>query len=783
MNDINKNFDLNSNNSSNNEISNSVNISTLIQRLKTNQGTRDSEIDEERIKEKINVYLISKQYNDAIRFIEIKEKIIDDNANNYLFFDIKIKCYYKIINSYLSTYKYKNKIIEYLPSMRVSIVLEKMFSKLIKYFKDIILIINLDNCNESFKEKLIQNYCEGLYLIAKFHKIKSQPQDATAYLSISHSMLKIYIDKCKDPYTFQIYEKILILLISLLIDDNSFYSAMELSIFCLRLCIKELFLRNKSEKGIKIKSLPYIIKHTYIEIFQNITLCLFLMGICYEHLGDLIKAIDSYKQSSWFISKFYFKDNTKLFQIIQGTFIIASKFYEFNIEKMKNKVFEIDKIEKENKKKQKDNKRLKELNKISYGMIYDLEKNPKIAKFLNNEIQINKSGNPITISSHNFNSLSKTEKEKENYPSQATINMIDNIVLYNDLLSEDYQKFIQNIKDINFNNIDKNLLEKLERYNRNLIIDKKKNIVKTQEENINIKKQSSPPHFYKIISSFNDKKITSRYKEHKDFYFKKKKKIDNKSDKSISNSSLTTRVLSATKGKYNIFEKNENRKDKENITQRDKNKLFYKAYFSKKVERYPLSNSYLFNRSYQRKKKILEKKNNREIKFQKDILFLKKIESKILNDIENEDDSTVRGINQANFSFNLIKEKIYKKFRKPKILFESSSANKIDLIEKMNNEKYKIKNSLIAGLNPKKIEKIKFLDKNIIVMRNKQLSKLLYNNSSNSNKNNHIEREIDNDFDENIKKVSKVNESVISSLDKEINNYIKKEKFILDLKK
>ena len=101
----------------------------------------------------------------------------------------------------------------------------------------------------------------------------------------------------------------------------------------------------------------------------------------------------------------------------------------------------------------------------------------------------------------------------------------------------------------------------------------------------------------------------------------------------------------------------------------------------------------------------------------------------------------------------------------------------------MNNEKYKIKNSLIAGLNPKKIEKIKFLDKNIIVMRNKQLSKLLYNNSSNSNKNNNIEREIDNDFDENIKKVSKVNESVISSLDKEINNYIKKEKFILDLKK
>ena len=783
MNDFNKNVDKNTMNTSNYDFSNSNNISTLIQRLKTNQGTKDSEFDDDKIKEKLNLYLIGKQYKDAIRFIEVKEKIIDDNSNNYLFFDIKIKCFYKLINSYLSTYKYRNKLIEYLPSMKVSITLEKMFSKLIKYFKDIIPLINLEICNESLKEKLIQNYCEGLYLIAKFHKIKSQPQDATAYLSISHAMLKTYIDKCKDPYTFQIYEKILILLISLLIDDNSFFSAKEYSIFCLRLCIKELFLRNKSEKGIKIKYLPYIIKQNYKEIFQNITLCLFLMGICYEHLGDLVKAIDSYRQSSWFISKFYLNDNTKLFQIIQGTYLIASKFYDFIIEKKRNKDAEIEIIEKENKKKQKDNKKLKELNKISYGMIYDLDKNPKITKFLNNEIQFNKSGNPITVSSYNFNVLSKTEKEKENYPSQATINMIDNVVLYNDLLSKDYQQFIHKINDINFNHIDKDLLDKLERYNRDLIIDKKKKIVKTQVENIHIKNNSSPQ-FYKIVSPFYEKKSLNRYKEHKDFYLKKKKKNENRSYKSISNSTLTTRVLSATKINNNIFEKIENRNDKENNSQKGKNKLFYRAFFSKKVERYPLSNSFLFNRSYQKKRKILEKTNNREIRFQKDILFLKKIESKILKDVENEDDSTVRGINQANFSFNLIKEQIYKKVKKPKILFQSSSMSRIDLIEKMNHEKYKIRNSLIAGLNPKQIEKMKSLDKNIIIMRNKQLSKMLYNNSSNSNKmNNHSEREIDNDFDENIKKISKVNESVISSLDKDINNFIKKEKFIHDLKK
>ena len=46
------------------------------QRLKTNQGTKESELDEEFILEKINLYLISKQYKEAIKFIELKYKLI-----------------------------------------------------------------------------------------------------------------------------------------------------------------------------------------------------------------------------------------------------------------------------------------------------------------------------------------------------------------------------------------------------------------------------------------------------------------------------------------------------------------------------------------------------------------------------------------------------------------------------------------------------------------------------------------------------------------------------------
>ena len=264
MNEYNKNSEQNLDTTFNYEFTNSVNASVLAQRLKTNQGTKDSEFDEEFILEKINLYLFSKQYKEAIKFIELKEKTLDDQPFNYLFFDIKIKCYYKIINEKLSTYKYRNKMILYSPEMKNSIILEKIFQKITIFFKDIIQMFLLEECNEGLKEKLLQNYCEGLYLLAKFHKIKNQPQDSTAYLSLSHSMLKTYIEKSKDPYTYHIYQKILILLISLLIEDNSYYTAIDLNTLCLKLCIKELFIRNNSDKGINLTNLPYLIKHNYI---------------------------------------------------------------------------------------------------------------------------------------------------------------------------------------------------------------------------------------------------------------------------------------------------------------------------------------------------------------------------------------------------------------------------------------------------------------------------------------------------------------------------------------
>ena len=174
MNEINKNKESNFESTLNYEFTNSLSGSNLAQKLKSNQGTKESELEEEFAMEKLNLYLMSKQYKEAIKFIEKKGKGVDDNLYNYLLFDIKIKCFFKIIKNKLSTYKYRDKTILYSPDMKTSIILEKMYQKMIIYFKEIIDLLYIEECNEQLKEKLLQNYCEGLYLLAKFHKIKNK---------------------------------------------------------------------------------------------------------------------------------------------------------------------------------------------------------------------------------------------------------------------------------------------------------------------------------------------------------------------------------------------------------------------------------------------------------------------------------------------------------------------------------------------------------------------------------------------------------------------------------
>jgi hypothetical protein len=76
---------------------------------------------------------------------------------------------------------------------------------------------------------------------------------------------------------------------------------------------------------------------------------------------------------------------------------------------------------------------------------------------------------------------------------------------------------------------------------------------------------------------------------------------------------------------------------------------------------------------------------------------------------------------------------------------------------------------------------LKVLDKNIEIMR---FTKLLHTNNYKPKKDGVKEKDVYFEkFEKNIKNVSNINNNIISILDKDINNFKKKEKFLYQLKK
>ncbi len=129
-------------------------------------------------------------------------------------------------------------------------------------------------------------------------------------------------------------------------------------------------------------------------------------------------------------------------------------------------------------------------------------------------------------------------------------------------------------------------------------------------------------------------------------------------------------------------------------------------------------------------------------------------------------------IKDANCTFLRIKENINSE-NLSKLLFflnnkEKNETNSYkNLIDKINNEKDKIKDSIVTGLNTKKINKIKELEKNIIEVKNEHKNKLNNNNHNNKtidSKNELIQRKLSQNYND-------INNSCLSNLSKELQQF------------
>ena len=423
---------------------------------------------------KVNSLLISKQYKSAIAKIKSKEDEYDSFSEMYfILFDIKMKCYLKLIANKISYLKSKKKKIQnYNPNMNNTKAnqykkklhsVEKIFSRIKTLFTAHLNDIRnemkstLNPSSQLKKEIVIQNYAMTLYLQATLLKNNNQIQDAIALLSIAHNLLSNYSDNCIDASTLSIHQRILLLLSTLLIEDKSYITAIKLNKISLRLCLKEIFFRNFYKKS---KT-----EHNYINInndknigktIRNIVISLYHIGISSENIDDEFSAVEAYRQAKWISETFASFFSIKISQLLSGTFEISLENHETAVNKQK-------KIRQEQMElyyKKDDDKQIEHLRRVSSG-IYSSDKFISIKKYLasiNQREMKKKEANTINSLSLSLSS----NKYKEN-------GIISSVIMYNDLLSEDYESFVNSVDDLNFNKTSRDTKIQLERYNLQLM--------------------------------------------------------------------------------------------------------------------------------------------------------------------------------------------------------------------------------------------------------------------------------------------------------------------------
>ena len=586
-----------------------------------------------------------KLYYDLIRDIEEKENLLYQNSlMSFKIKILKIKAFLKLLleeyNNYLQD---KNKNFHRL---------DEIIHKLKKEFPVVSLISNNEDSYEY--EMTTQIYCKFLYLLSKINLKKENYLKSLGYIILGINMMKIFFIRKKissDIKTYKIYCKLVLELINVLIGDKNY----EMSFYYIRLLFQII------EKSVSI--IYYNNRKNNRNLIPTVTLKKFLIfggigyiyaGCCLEQLDDQIQAFQAYRQAKLFFKKgsrsgFSFQ-NLKIININNG----CSYLIDEVMKKLKLK-FEKDKIEFLNWQKNFELQKKREIK-----LLLQKEKFMKL-KFIANGI----GGNPLKLEKleNKFNKKifpSKIDDCLENIDDDITSlvftyfnkNKDNSISSYNDkisfktkklmsryeacniLMSKEFRKFIIKTKKLQFYNPEtsKKSISIIQKYlnNKIKIHSKRKKLSNTQrkskhlsdkflissksERRINIKGKllnlnKSPNSSIKererikdLKFHFNQKKMRS--KNNPKLLYNQPYKINKRKNSKLGISPLSNSKMNRSKSYKNFryklnFNSLENDYEKKNL---DKN---------------------IMTKGYLHKYFYYDKLSQKELKFQKQFLFLK----------------------------------------------------------------------------------------------------------------------------------------------------------------
>lgn len=375
--------------------------------------------------------------------------------------------------------------------------------EMIFYFKlNLIYYTALYYFNQAFFSEAFDSLIQINELIQDYIDYQKECED------LFDSNSNIY-PKCL-PNTYSIICQIYLLLSYVLYINKNFKNSLIYADISLRFSTKEIFYREFNNDSniyydtpnglIKdmIRNNNYHIKekHKYTKLMHfNIVIAFYIKGTCYENFGEhkeeILKAIENYKQATWFASKFVENSNQIFYQfikdvqakIIEKYFLFQTKdlFNLINAEKYQNEISNLKK-----------KSLIKSISNENKSFLDQLNEK----KELYNEILI-----------------SKIKKFKYNEPLENPFQYSEAIELYKNSNNKITSEFI----NFNINNkyqISKKLMEKYKNYNinkeetlDNLKVENIKNQNKSTEDTI---KQKNHDH---INLSKNKEQVHSSRKE------------------------------------------------------------------------------------------------------------------------------------------------------------------------------------------------------------------------------------------------------------------------------
>ena len=455
--------------------------------LSSDSYDQDRERQLEIVNEKFQKLFLSKEkmYGNIIKEINAEKKLFfKKSLMSFNLLLLKIKCLIKLLKRNFSESLKSKEYYE----------IDSYIIKIKKEFK--VLYTFMDEESKYEYELTTQVYAKFLYLMGIISCKKEEYITSFSYICLGVNILKVFFIRqgvAKDIETYQIYAKLVVLLINKLISDNNLSQALLYINLLSRIC--EIALRLASELKSDKK---YENKFNKYQSFGYL-----YMGFCYElnktAPNNQKTALKAYKQAYYFMNKSPYQQS--IFAELSGMITIEKKAI-FLTKILKDKISDklvVEFIEKqkiyEQKQKLKKIKMEEARNKekkyrlklIAYGVLPD---NPNLLRIQekifteilnpNNKALIDKLDDELisyvyknktdkNVENEDTKKEKKEEKEKKASNKLPSIEIMKNLChykMYNNLLSDDYKEFLISNRQLKFNcpQIEKNSLDKIQKY-------------------------------------------------------------------------------------------------------------------------------------------------------------------------------------------------------------------------------------------------------------------------------------------------------------------------------